>query len=57
MESFGNFSLPQYNMAVASTGETHIKDVSHILAEDTQWHFLKLQDPLYMRHSEGCAHS
>lgn len=56
MESFGNFSLPQYNMAVASTGETHIKDVSHILAEDTQWHILKLQDPLYMHHSEGCAH-
>lgn len=55
MESLGIFS-PNHSMGGQRRG-IHIKDVSPILAEKTQWHTLKLQDPLYMHHSEGCAHS
>lgn len=55
MESFGIFS-PNHNMGGWHRG-IHIKNVSCILAENTQWNTLKLQDPLYMHHSEGYAHS
>lgn len=52
MESFGIFHPPIHNMG-GQYRDIHIRDVSHILDENTLWQTLKLQGPLYRHHSEG----